>query len=407
MTTGAGPDKPTANTTSVLRVMNERAVYEQILLRGPVSRPELAKATGLSKPTISLALADLERVGLVRTVGHRVGAAGRAAALYEIHPAVGRVVGIDVGREWVRAAIAGLNGEIVVRRDVRSRARHANALIDQLDTLVRELAAEAGADPGEITFVVIGTPGVNDAENRRLRLAPNLPGWSRPGVTGRLAERLPAEFLIENDLALAALGEQAYGLGADVRNFVFLSIGTGVGMGVVLEGRLYRGARGAAGEIAFLPLGEADPLTRTAGARRHGMLESVLSASGLVATARRFGMTGRITVRRVYDAARDGDPIAVQAVRYEAGTLTRALASVVAVLDPELIVIGGGLASHGEDVLLDVVREQLETMTPLSPPPIRPSALGAEAIVLGALAVGLSTAREIVFEGAVAAPLPP
>jgi predicted transcriptional regulator len=101
-----GLDKPTASMTSVLRVINERAVYERIRLNGPVSRPEVAKATGLSKPTISLALADLEKVGLVRTVGHRTGGAGRAAVLYEIHPGAGWVlgalaIGLTITREIV------------------------------------------------------------------------------------------------------------------------------------------------------------------------------------------------------------------------------------------------------------------------------------------------------------------
>jgi len=396
--------KPIASTTSVLRVMNERAVYERIRLDGPISRPEVAQATGLSKPTVSLALADLERTGLVRTVGHRTGNAGRAAMLYEIHPTAGRVIGIDVGREWVRAAMSGLDGEPLVRRDVRSQARSATALIDQLAGLVDELSAEAGIAPAEVTYIVLGTPGVHDAENHRLLLAPNLPGWERPGVTRELAERLPAPCLIENDISLAALGEQAHGLGAEVDDFVFLSIGTGIGMGIVLGGRLYRGSRGAAGEVAFLPVGETDPLTRGPGAKRHGMLESVLSAAGLVATARRFGMPGRLTVKKVYDAARAGDPIALEAVQYEAGNISRALASVIALLDPRLIVIGGGLGRHGVDVLLDAVRERLADMTPLDPPPIRPSALAEEATVVGALAVGLATALDIVFNRAVAEP---
>jgi predicted NBD/HSP70 family sugar kinase len=388
----------------VLRVMNERAVYERIRLDGPISRPEVAQATGLSKPTVSLALADLERTGLVRTVGHRTGNAGRAAMLYEIHPTAGRVIGIDVGREWVRAALSGLDGEPVVRRDVRSRARSATALIDQLAGLVDELSAEAGIAPSEVTYIVLGTPGVHDADNHRLLLAPNLPGWQRPGVTRELAERLPAPCFIENDISLAALGEQAHGLGAEVDNFVFLSIGTGIGMGIVLDGRLYRGARGAAGEVAFLPVGETDPLTRAPEAKRHGMLESVLSAAGVVATAQRFGMPGRLTVKKVYDAARAGDPIALEAVQYEAGNISRALASVIALLDPQLVVIGGGLGRHGVDVLLDAVSERLADMTPLDPPPIRLSALAEEATVVGALAVGLATALDIVFNRAVAEP---
>ncbi|MCW2946269.1 MAG: hypothetical protein JWR24_2986 [Actinoallomurus sp.] len=399
----AGGRNPTANTTSLLRIMNERAVYERIRLLGPVSRPELAAATGLSKPTISLALADLEQAGLVLSVGHRTGNAGRAALLYKIRPEAGWVIGLDVGREWVRAALVDLSGEIAVREDVRSRAGGATALIGQLGRIVDDLAAAAD---GAITNIVLGTPGVHDVENRRLHLAPNLPGWDRPGVTGRLAERLPVPFAIENDIALAALGEQGYGLGAGLRHFVYVSIGTGIGMGIIVDGELYRGARGAAGEIAFLPMGEADPLAHAPQTRRHGMLESVASAPGVVATAQRLGMTGQITAKRVFDAARAGDPVAERAVAHEADHVTRALAGVVALLDPELVVLGGGIGGHGADVLLGAVRDRLETMTPLGPPRIEVSPLGDDAVVLGALATGLATARALVFDRAISGAQP-
>ncbi|HEX6470287.1 MAG TPA: ROK family protein [Streptosporangiaceae bacterium] len=383
--------------------MNERAIYEQIRLLGTVSRPQLAAVTGLSKPTVSLALASLERSGLVRSVGHRTGNAGRAAQLYEIRPDAGRVIGIDVGRGWVRAALADLTGTVTARRDVRSAARSASTLIDRLGELISELVAEAG---GDVTYVVLGTPGVYDAELRRLLLAPNLPGWSRPGVIDRLAVHLPAPYTIENDAALAALGEQAYGLGAGVDDFVFVSIGTGIGMGVVVGGRLHRGARRAAGEISFLPVGECDPRAGAAGSRRHGMLETVASGPGVVATAQRLGMTGRITAKRVFDAARAGDPVARAAVDQEAGFVARALASVIAVLDPDLIVIGGGIGGHAADMLFGAVHDQLEAMTPLGPPRIEASVLGDDAVVLGALATGLSAARDIVLDTALGRPGP-
>ena len=185
MSTGQGVTgaNPTANTTSVLRIMNERAVYERIRVLGPVSRPQLAAATGLSKPTISLALADLERAGLVLSVGHRTGNAGRAALLYEISPGAGWVIGLDVGREWIRAALVDLAGEIAVRRDVPAGADGPAELIERLGGIVDDLSGKAG---GAITTVVLGTPGILDEEHDRLRLAPNLPGWERPGVIGRV-----------------------------------------------------------------------------------------------------------------------------------------------------------------------------------------------------------------------------
>ncbi len=382
-------------------MINERAVYERIRLYGPCSRPELAKSTGLSKPTVSLALADLERVGLVRGIGHRTGLAGRAAALYEMVPEAGWVLAVDIGAEWVRAALVDLSGQVVAREDVKSKARSAPALIDQLPPLAASLTAAAGITVDAVTCSVLGMPGVHDVAEQRLRLAPNLPGWDRPGTTAPLAEALPGAFVIENDIALAALGEQAYGLGSGISDFVYFSIGTGVGMGVVLGGRLHRGARGAAGEVGFLPLGESDPLTSGPGARRHGMAETILSAAGVVATARRCGMTGRLTPELVWNAARDGDPAALEAVEYEAGQVSRALAGVIAVLDPELVVVGGGLGGAGEDVLLPAVREQLATMTPLEPPPVEVSTLGHGAVVLGAIATGVTTARELVFDARV------
>jgi predicted NBD/HSP70 family sugar kinase len=219
-------------------------------------------------------------------------------------------------------------------------------------------------------------------------------------VIDQLAPRLPAPYTIENDTALAALGEQAYGLGAGVADFVFVSIGTGIGMGIVIDGRPHRGARRAAGEISFLPVGESDPRTGAPASRRHGMLETVASGPGVVAIARRLGMTGRITAKRVFDAARAGDPTAAAAVAHEAGLVARALASVIAVLDPDLIVIGGGIGGHGADVLLGAVHDQLQTMTPLGPPRIEASVLGDDAVVLGALATGLATARQIVLDTA-------
>src|SRR3569833_1802059 len=187
-----GNVNPTANTLCVLWFLFVWVVFVSIRVLGPVSRPQLAAATGRAKPTISLALADLERAGLVLSVGHRTGNAGRAAALYEIRPEAGWEIGLDVGTERIRAALVDLSGEIAVREDVPARAGSASALIERLGRIVDDLAAPAR---GEITNIVLGTPGVHDVEGRRLRLAPNLPGWDRPGVIGRLVVWLPVPFV--------------------------------------------------------------------------------------------------------------------------------------------------------------------------------------------------------------------
>nr|WP_155336314.1 ROK family transcriptional regulator [Acrocarpospora corrugata] len=387
----------TANTTSLLRVMNERAVFGEIFRMGQVSRPELAQATGLSKPTISVALADLERAKLVRAVGLRTGNAGRAALLYEIRPQAGWVLAVDIGRNYVRVALADLVGDIVARRDEPSRADHPAELIAQLTGLAAELLAGAGLTAEDITLSVFGTPGIHDKETGALLLAPNLPGWELPGAVERLAEVVAAPYVLENDVDLAAVGEGAYGLGQGVSHFVFVSIGTGIGMGVVIDGRLYRGSRGAAGEISYLPVGEGDPRVNPG----RGMFESVASADGVLALARRLGLDAA-TAKDVFDAARAGDATAGRVLAAEVDHIAHALAGVAAVLDPELVVLGGGIGAQAGDLLAGPVAERLESLVALRAPRIQISSIGPDAVLLGALAVGLAAARDQVFEQTVA-----
>jgi predicted NBD/HSP70 family sugar kinase len=382
-----------ANTTAVVRVINQRAVYEETRRLGQVSASQLVAATGLSKPTIGLALGGLEKAGLLRHVGHRVGQVGRAPRLYEIRPEAGAVLAVDVGASWIRLAVADLTGQILTRHDERVRDRAAPELTAQIGELAESVPAAAGLRLAEITHTVLGIPGVHEPESGRIGSAPNLPGWDRPGSVDGLRARLGERFSIDNDVNLAAVAEQAYGAGARVPDFVLVSIGTGIGMGIVIGGRLYRGTHGRAGEISYLPLG--DPGPSTADTRAHGLLETAASAPGIVAQARRAGLAAD-TAAEVFAAARDGDAAALTAVRAEAGHLARALAAITAVLDPGLIVLAGGVGGNA-GLLLDPVRERIGELLDVPPPPIEISALGRDNVVLGALAAGLDRARDAVL----------
>jgi predicted NBD/HSP70 family sugar kinase len=377
----------------LLRAINERAVLERLRAAGPASRTELAASTGVSKPTVGQALANLERAGLVRTAGQRTGERGRSALLYELDPTAAHVVGVDVGRSWVRVAIADLGGSVVGRRDERNRARGASALVARVHSLAHEVVAESGVAWGDVVHTVVGSPGVLDPVTGRLRYAPNLPGWGRPGLVDELRGALTPSLAIDNDTNLAALGERAYGHGRDVANFVYLSIGTGVGMGIVVGGELYRGARGAAGEVGFLPL--AGGGLGAAGPGRAGAVEEAVAAGGIVRTGREMGLKGALTAERIFNAAKAGDPTALATVQREAERLAVVVAAVAAIVDPELIVLGGGIGANA-DVLLGQLEEAVASLTPLRPPVVL-SALGAEAIVRGAIATALDAARDLVF----------
>src|SRR5438132_1376174 len=154
------PGTTTAGTPSLLRAINERSVLELVRRHSPISRAYIARESGLSKPTVSLALSGLLEGGLVREVGRSRGGRGPTAVLYEVNPSAGWVVGIDVGRQWVRAAIANISGAIVARRQERAQVRSADSLIGQIGSIAHQLAAEAGIRWNQVTAATLGSPGV-------------------------------------------------------------------------------------------------------------------------------------------------------------------------------------------------------------------------------------------------------
>ncbi|MFD7985251.1 ROK family protein [Kitasatospora indigofera] len=400
-----------------LRSNNEWLLLERLRTTGAASRAQLARDTGLSKPTVSAALATLEQAGLAREAGLLAPGRGRVAVLYEPDPTAGYVLGVDIGRGRLRVAVADLAGEITARRDVPNRGSTAGAVADAVIAEARAAIAEAGIGPGAVVHAAIGTPGVWDETEQRVRYAAQLPGWGRRGLFDRIRAGLDTTISVHNDANLAALGEYARGAGAGSRHFVYLLLGTGIGMGVVSGGKLQRGAHGAAGEIGFLPL----PGVPGAGAgggqgadqgpgqspgqggdeggdhdQRPGMLESAASAESVVRSAKELGVRGAATAKQVFDAARAGDPAALAAVQRQAEQLAYAVAVVSSVIDPDLVVLGGGMG-QSSDLLLDRVEEALHALTPLRPR-LAPSLLGDEAVLIGALSTALRTARPEVFD---------
>jgi predicted NBD/HSP70 family sugar kinase len=315
--------------------------------------------------------------------------------LYELNPSAGWVVGIDVGRRRVRAALADITGTVVARRDEPARATSARTLIGQLGAIAHGLAAEAGIGWDQVHHVTVGSPGVFEPTRGAVTLAPNLPGWGRQGLLLRLRDELGSRIGVENDVNLAAEGERWRGLARDVRNFGFLSVGTGVGMGLVLDGKLYRGASGAAGEVGYLPIG-ADPYDRQV--RRRGAFEEAVNGAAVVRAAGAAGMGGSLTAKKVFGLARRGDPLAGRVVEDEAARIALGIAVVTAVVDLELVILGGGVGGNA-DLLLGPVERELRALSPMRPR-LAVSALGEDAVLPGAVATALAVAQRHLFDPA-------
>ena len=372
----------------LLRALNEQLLLQQIRQLGSCSRAELARRSGLSKPTVSLALANAERSGLVREAGQRTGVPGRSAVLYEVRPEAGYVLGLDIGRQYLRGAVADLAGSVLATLDQRTKATSTSGRITELIGLAEGLCADAGLARSAISQTVIGSPGVYDPERDAIILAGELAAWGKPAVLAELRAAFGEQLVVENDVDAATLAEQVHGHGREVGTFAFVWIGTGVGMGMVINGNLYRGAHGVAGEIAFMPISAgrgADP----GDARRRGMLEAAGSAAGVVRAARRAGMRGPVTARKVFQAAAAGDPRAEAVVADEGELVARAICAIVTVIDPELIVLGGGIGQAPG--FAATVAAELRRLAPVMPA-VRVSALGTQAVVDGCLAAGAELA---------------
>jgi len=378
----------------LLRVMNERLLLEWLRESGPSSRVELAKVTGLSKPTVSAAIEGLVEAGLARQVGEVAGRPGPVTSLYDMNPGAAHVLGIDIGREWIRVAVADLRGTFLARRDGRNSARTSAELVRRTRTLAEQVITEAGVEPHAITCAIIGSPGVFDPASGRVEFAPNLPGWGEPGLADRLRTALGVEIALENDVNLAAMGEHAYGQGKGKDHFVLVSIGTGVGMGIVINGRLYTGARGAAGEISYLPSADAGQ-DDDALVRRHGPTEAVVAASGIARAAQAAGLTVT-SAKDVFAAAAGGDATALAIVESEGRRIGGLVVAIAAVLDPEVVVLAGGVG-HNVELLGEPIAARIAQSGPLRPTVVA-SALGESGVLYGAIARGRDRAWSLLFD---------
>jgi predicted NBD/HSP70 family sugar kinase len=397
---------------ALIRALNEQLLLDHIRVSGPCSRADLARVSGLSKPTVSLALANLERAGLVRLAGQRTGLPGRTALLYEVRPEAGFVLGLDIGLRYLRGAVADLMGEVRVRLSVPVHATTLGGRVAELVALADELCARAGITRAEVTQTVVGSPGVYDPQRNLMALTGGLPDWDQPEALAGLRAAFGPALEIENDVDAAALAERALGVGTEADNFAFVHVGSGVGMGLVLGGRLHRGVHGVAGEIAFMPLGRGprawadtgagpDALDdrATAGAEgvtagregviidpaealRRGTLEIAAGADGVVRAARLVGLD-LATARGVFEAAEAGDQRAAAVVALEARLVAAAICCVITVVDPSLIVLGGGIGRAPG--FAEAVTTALAEIAPVLPE-VKVSALGTDVVVDGCLA---------------------
>lgn len=385
----------TGANTHLLRKLNSSAILDLIREHSPIAPSEISRRLKISMPTVLRISEQLQAEGLICSSGDREASGGRPRSLLSFNEQAFAVIGLDLGGTKLYGTIADLGGhiqeEIYLTWKDSPYPNSLEAVYDLIERLLR-----APRPPGQqVRGIGVGAPGVTDSRRGLVTWAPSL-DWRDLPLKKLLEERFKLPALVENDVNLAALGEVGFGAGRGASSVVGINIGTGIGAGIVLDRKIYRGHHFAAGEIGYLPT-QVSQLGRVYDG--FGALESLASGSGVETRARalrqqlNLNFNGSdLSAEQVFQAARQGQSWAQQIVAETVDYLALGIAAVIAVLDPEIIILGGGMA-RSADLLIEPIQARLTGVTPYLPRLVA-STLGSRAAVMGAILLVLDATTE-------------
>jgi predicted NBD/HSP70 family sugar kinase len=382
-------------TLGWLRHRNRQRVVTVLRTQGRISQADIARATGLSRTTVSTVVGELKELGLVSYADGKgpQPRGGRPAVQLVLQNPEQVVVGIDFGHSHVAVALADLGHNVLAERrwdlDVNNRA------VTALDTAARmfeELRAELGVELRNVIGAGIGIPGPVDRVRGKAGSATILPGWVDLRIAAEMTERLGLPVEIENDANLGALAELTWGAGKDCSNFAYIKAATGIGAGIVIEGRLLRGASGTAGEIGHTTLDEGGPLCYCG---NRGCLETVASGPAILHLVGPVGGE-TLTLARLVELALNGDLRCRRAISDAGREIGVAIAGLCNLINPERVIVGGLLSKTGE-VLLQPLRESIgrhAIQAAAESVDVRAAVFVERAELLGSLALALLSSSE-------------
>ena len=363
----------------------------------PVSRAELTAVSGSSRGKISSEVTRLVETGLLVEDGLAESDGGRRSSLLGIPRSAGLIAAIDIGATSIDVALTTLGSEILAHRAEPADVRFGpQPVLGRVKELISELLEERDASPRDILAIGVGVPGPVEQASGLLTVPPIMPGWDRFPIRDFFAGEYAAPVFVDNDANVMALGEHWGGVGKGVDDMIFVKIGTGIGSGIITGGRLHRGIQGCAGDIGHISV-DPDGPTCTCGNR--GCLEAMAAAPAMVLEAEKcirernstvlvdvLRERGEITAKDIVEAVRHGDYCASTVIRRSGALIGQTLAAVVSVLNPSLIIIGGGVSHIGNALLAEIRSSVYQRSLPLATRnlPIAMSELDGIAGVTGA-----------------------
>ena len=402
----------------LMRDFNKALILSLIHRQGTISRAEIAKRTNLSRSTVSNIANELLAANLVQESGTGQSQGGRRPILLEFNYQAGYVVGVELGATHTFVIVADLKPQTIVEleQDFDITVGPEAGLCRVIE-LVRQALAQAGVSPERVLGMGIGVPGPVRHDMGSVTFPPIMPGWHGFPLRVRLEEELGVTVYLDNDANLGALGEWAHGAGQGVDNLAYIKVGTGIGCGLLINGNIYRGQSGSAGEIGHITIDENGPPCRCG---NYGCLESMAAGPVIAHRAQSAIRAGqktilaqaesveKITAMDVARAAFQGDPLSLQLFHETGRHVGVALAGLINLFNPKMVIIGGGVARAG-DILLEPIRRSVQShglRIAVESCQIVQAQLGREATALGAVTLVLEKMfRSPELKLAVSAPL--
>lgn len=383
--------------------MNKDVVLEFIRRTpGGISRAAIAQAMDVSRSTISAIVDELIANGLVLERGAGASRGGRRPIVLQINSEAGRALGIDIGATHALVTLADAQGHILAEAEAAlDIAQSPETYLHHVYGLVETCLQHAHCALDDVKTIGVGVPGPVILDKGIVSAPPIMPGWDGFAIRERLQEKWTKPILLDNDADFGALGEWAYGAGQGESNLVYIKIGTGIGCGILLNGQIYHGVLGTAGEIGHVTITEDGPPC-TCG--NYGCLEAMAGGRAIAQRAELAVKAGQrtmlanvnhgraITARDVAEAAQAGDVVSQQLLGDAGRHVGSAVASLINLLNPGTVLIGGGVMGAGE-VFMNAVRQAVNERTlrsSLRAVRLEPAGLGRRSTVLGAVALAVT-----------------
>lgn len=403
--------KSVGSNQSDVKYANQYLIMNEIMKNNTIARTDLAKYLKLSNPSISKNVYDLINKKLILETGTVDTNVGRKPKMLTFNPNFGCVAAIDLSSTELRIVLSDMAGQTIdfatINGVIRINISIINAVMNELETLYNKNRSRCG----KLLAICIGSPGDIDVETGYYIYAPRFEGATKINIRKIFSSRFNVDVIVKNDINLAVKGEKVYGIGNGSSNIIYICVDFGIGSGLFLNGKLYEGTSGFAGEIGLLNTNFQDSLNNDGKSSYTNNLDYAVSVFGIISYVKdmirdgadsilkkKYDDIDKIDFYDIIDAYNNDDEVCKKAIKRSAVYLGCAIKNICDLLDLEFVIIGGLILKLGDDYI-KIIKDFLQTNYETAPPKIKRSVLDSKATIYGAIGEAIEASIHKIISG--------